>query len=283
MERELTARTSLSSLEDCGPLDVFRSGWRHRELILRLARHEIQARYRGSLLGTIWSVLIPLMMLAIYTLVFTFVFEAKFGGLSGGRGEFALVLFAGLIVFNMLAECLNRAPGLMLENVSYIKKILFPLESLAWVMLLSALFNAAVSTAVLFVAYIVFLGLPPLTALLFPVALVPLVVLSLGVSWLLASLGVFLRDLRQFTPVLTTVLLFMSPIFYPREAVPGALQPFLRISPLAASIETARAVLFKAEWPHWWLLLLNLVLAWLFAWFGLWWFTKTRKGFADVV
>lgn len=283
MARELTARTHPWSLQDCGPLDVFRTGWRQRELIMRLAKREVAARYRGSALGTLWSVLIPLMMLGVYTFVFSFVFRMKFGELSGGRGEFALMLFSGLIVFNLLAECLNRAPSLMLENVSYIKKIVFPLEALPWVMLLGALFNAAVSTGVLLVGYLIFLGLPPLTALLFPLMLVPLAVLSLGASWLLASLGVFLRDLRQFIPVLTTILLFMSPIFYPREAVPAPFQPLLNISPLATSIEAARAVLFAGNLPNAWLLAGNLVLAWLVAWLGLWWFTKTRKGFADVV
>ena len=184
-----------SSSVEHGPLAVFTGFWQHRRLILSLARREIESRYRGSFLGLVWSFLTPLLMLAVFTFVFSVVFQARWQVPVGGKGQFALLLFSGLIVFNIFAECINRAPGLVLEHATYVKKVVFPLEILPWVSLLGALFNVLASLVVLLVLYVMVLGAPPWTAILFPVIVLPLILLVMGLSWFLASVGVFVRDL----------------------------------------------------------------------------------------
>lgn len=265
------------------PLEVFLSAWRNRGLILRLARREVEARYRGSMLGIIWSLVVPLALLTVYTIVFSTIFASRWVTPVGGKVDFALVLFSGLILFNVFAEVTNRAPGLMLENVTYIKRVVFPLQVLPWVSVSVALFNAAVSSCAFLVGFLLLRGLPPASALLFPLMLVPLVLLAVGCSWFLSSLGVYLRDVQQFVPVLITVLLYLNPIFFPMDRLPAALARIMHFSPIAVAVEGARAVLFGGAAPDWPLLGGQVLISWAFAWLALMWFLKTRKGFADVV
>ncbi len=272
-----TAKTPL------GPFAPFASAWKNRRLLLRLAKREIEARYRGSLLGLVWSVLIPVIMLLVYTFVFSVVFEAKWQTPTGGKTHFALVLFCGLILFNVFSECLNRAPSLMLSHASYIKKVVFPLEILPWVALIVALFNAAISCLVLAVAYFAILGPPPLTALLLPFIALPLCLMCLGLTLFFASVGVFLRDIQQLMNLVTTVLMFLSPLFYPLSALPEYLRLYIRLSPLTVVIEESRNLLFSGltpDYQSWGIYFLG---SWLVAWFGYVWFMKTKKGFADVI
>ncbi|WP_431857381.1 ABC transporter permease [Azospirillum sp.] len=266
-----------------GPLALFRTAWRHRSLILRLARREIDARYRGSVLGIVWAVINPLLMLAVYTFVFTVVFQARWGAAGTGSVEFALLLFSGLVLFTVFSDGVNRAPGLLLENVSYIKKVVFPLEILPLVTLVVALFNAAIGFAILLVFYAAALGLPPLTVLLLPLVLLPLCLMTLGISWFLASAGVFLRDIRQVVGVAVTVLMFLSPIFYPLTAVPERFRGLIHLNPLTPILEQSKDLLFWGRVPaplEWGVATLA---AWGVAWLGYAWFMKTRRGFADVV
>ncbi len=265
------------------PFGVFSVGWRHRTLIGRLAQREISAKYRGSLLGPLWSLLTPLMMLAVYTFLFSVVFQSRWGTGGGGRGEFAILFFSGMIIYTIFSEPVLRAPTLMFENISYIKKVVFPLEIMAWVCLETALFNAAVSFLVLALFYLLVFGLPPLTALLLPLVLLPLCLATLGVIWFLASVGVFLRDVRQLVGAATTALMFLSPIFYPITAVPESYRWLLYANPLTITLEASKDVLFWGRCPDPWLWLVDLGLGWVIAWLGYAWFMKTRKAFADVV
>lgn len=257
--------------------------WPQRSLILRLARREVEARYRGTAFGVAWSVLTPLAMLSVYTYVFSVIFQARWDISTNGRGQFAILLFSGLIVFSIFSECLNRAPHLMLQNVSYIKKVVFPLEVMAWVVLLVALFNAGVSFVVLLVFYVMVFGVPPITLALLPLVLVPLILAVLGLTWFLASLGVFVRDVGQFIGILTTLVLFMSPILYPVTAIPEAVRPYVYANPLTLVLENTKEVLFRGTVPHLGYLALSTLAAWGVAWLGYAWFMRTRKGFADVV
>lgn len=266
------------------PRELAGSAWRNRALIMALAKREVIGRYRGSFMGLLWSLFNPVLMLTIYTFVFTIVFNARWGASAhGSKSEFALVLFAGLIVFNFFAECLNRAPGLILSNANYVKKVVFPLETLPWVSLAASLFHALVSLLVWLVAYTFLFGAPHLEMLWLPVVIAPLVLLVLGISWILASLGVYLRDVAQIMGMLTTALMFMSPIFYPATALPEEYRTILYLNPLTIIIEQTRDVLFWQKMPDLQALLIYTALALCFASAGFAWFQKTRKGFADVL
>ena len=265
------------------PSEMAASFWRNRKLIKVLATRQVVGRYRGSLMGILWSFFNPLFMLAVYTFVFSVVFKSRWNTESSSKTEFALVLFAGLIVFNLFAECVNNSPNLILSNVNYVKKVVFPLEILPWVTLTSAAFHASVSWSVWLLAYFVFFGIPPVTVFLLPVVLLPLLFFILGVSWWLASLGVYLRDVSQFVLIVVNVLMFLSPIFYPASALPEEFRRFLIFNPLTTVIEQVRGVMFWGNYPDLLKLGISLLIGVIAASMGFAWFQKTRKGFADVI
>ncbi|BEV13675.1 ABC transporter permease [Herbaspirillum sp. DW155] len=271
-------------LHKTSPLAMCRSLWTHRALMLDLARREAVGRYKGSLLGVFWSLVTPLFMLTIYTLVFSHVFKAKWGGTGDeSQSQFAIVLFAGLIVFNMFSECIGRAPGLVLSNVNFVKKVVFPLEILPVVNLLSAVFHASVSLLVLLVFQWCVADRLPVTALLIPLVLLPLGLLIMGASWWLAATGVYLRDIGQTIGILLTGLMFLSPIFFPTSALPAQWQSLAHLNPLATPIEQARQVLVYGQWFEWRQWALYSGVAVVIAWSGFYYFQKARKGFADVL
>ena len=269
--------------DSASPIALVRGLVAKRSLILALAKRDVVGRYRGSFMGLMWSFFYPLMMLAVYTFVFSVVFGARWQGGTGSKTEFALVLFTGLLAFNFFSECLGRAPGLIVSNVNYVKKVVFPLEILTVVSLLSAAFHMLISMVVWCVFYLVLFGLPSAEIFWLPIALLPLLFITLGLSWFLSSLGVFLRDVSQVITVLITVLMFMSPIFYSVEAMPEKYRPFIRTNPLTTVIEQVRGVMIwgkPIDWHVWgWFVPASMVVAWL----GFVWFQKTRKGFADVL
>ena len=264
-------------------MDMLNSIWRNRELIRVSAKREVLGRYRGSLLGIFWTFLNPLLMLTVYTFVFSEIFKSRWNAASDSKTEFAMVLFAGLIAFNLFAECVNRAPSLILSNVNYVKKVVFPLEILPCVALAAALFHSCISLGVWLLAYVVLFGVPQLTVLYLPLVISPFLFFILGVSWALASLGVFLRDISQFIGLLVMVLMFMSPIFYPASALPEGYRFILYLNPLTPVIEEMRAVLYFGDAPDFAMLAVYWLATVLLAWLGFVWFQKTRNGFADVL
>ncbi len=258
--------------------------WHHRYLIWQMSKREVIGRYRGSIMGLAWSFFNPVIMLAVYTFVFSAVFKARWGvGSEESKADFAIVLFVGMIVHGLFAECVNRAPGLILSNVNYVKKVVFPLEILPWVAMGSALFHSVISLAVLLIAQVIVNVSLPWTVILFPLVILPLLIATMGVAWALSATGVFVRDIGQTTGIITTVLLFLSPVFYPVSALPKEYQNWLLLNPLTLIIEEARNVLIWGkipDWPGWGISFgAGLVMAWM----GFWWFQKTRKGFADVL
>lgn len=265
------------------PTEMVASLWRNRSLIHASAKREVLGRYRGSALGLLWSFFNPLFMLTVYTFVFSEVFKARWSAGSESKTEFALVLFAGLIVFNLFAECISRAPGLILSNPNYVKKVVFPLEILPFVGLLSAAYHMLISLIVWIVAYVILSGLPHTTVLLLPLIVLPFALFIMGLSWALASLGVFLRDVSQFIGVAVTTLMFLSPIFYPASALPETYRHILYLNPLTPVIEMTREVLYWGKLPDFALLGIYWLATVLIAWLGFAWFQKTRKGFADVL
>jgi len=257
---------------------------RHSSLIVQMANREVIARYKGSMMGLLWSFLHPLLMLAVYTFIFSVVFKVKWGvEIGDGKPDFALILFAGLIMHTLLSEVLNTAHGLILNNINYVKKVVFPLEILSVVSVVTALFHAVVSISILLMALMIMDGHLYWTVFLFPIVIMPLVILSLGFSWVLASLGVFVRDVGQLMGIVTTVLLFLSPIFFPVSAIPEPYQIFIFLNPLTFIIEQIREVLIWGRMPNWQGLGIYTLFATVFCWISFVWFQKTRKWFADVI
>jgi len=234
-------------------------------------------------MGLLWSFLNPVFMLVVCSFVFSDVFKARWSGGDESHTQFAVVLFAGMIVHALFAEVLNRAPSIILNNANYVKKVVFPLEILAVVSLGSALFHALVSLLVLLVAFSLMNGFVHWTTIFVPLVLLPIMILSLGFGWILSSLGVFVRDIEQVIGVFTTVLLFLPPVFFPVSAVPEPLQVWLHLNPLTFFIEQIREVLIWGNLTDWQGLAIYLIGAGGFAWLGFFWFQKTRKGFADVL
>jgi lipopolysaccharide transport system permease protein len=266
-----------------GPLSLAASLWKNRSLISQMTKREVIGRYRGSVMGLAWSFFNPILMLAVYTFVFSEIFKSRWVGVDTGKGGFAILLFVGMIVHGLFAECANRAPSLVMSNSNYVKKVVFPLEILPVITLGSALFHSCISLLVLLIAQLLIVGSLSWSALLFPLILVPLILATLGISWLLASLGVYLRDVGHVITVLTTVLLFLSPVLYPVAALPAAYQPWLKLNPLTYIIEESRNVLLFGHLPDWSSLGIAIAVGALIAVVGFWFFQKTRKGFADVI
>jgi lipopolysaccharide transport system permease protein len=263
---------------------MFASPWRHRELLAALIRRDVVGRYRGSMMGIAWSMFNPLVMLVVYTFVFSGVFNSRWGtGDDATRADFAIVLFVGMIVHGLFTECANRAPGLILANVNYVKKVIFPLDILPWVAFGSAFFHACVSLVALLAVQLATRHEIPWTVVLFPVVVLPLVFATMGFAWLLASLGVYVRDVGQVTGVFTLILMFVSPVFYPISALPERYQHWLYLNPLTLIIEDGRNTLVFGRLPHFAAEAALLAASLVIAWAGFAWFQKTRRGFADVV
>jgi lipopolysaccharide transport system permease protein len=265
------------------PREIIASLWRNRQLLKALIKREGIGRYRGSVMGMTLSFFNAIVMPAIYTFVFSVIFKARWSAGSDSKTEFALVLFAGLLVFNLFAECINRAPGLILANVNYVKKVVFPLEILPWVSLGAALFHMLISFGVWLLFYLLFFGAPHVTLLLFPLILLPLVLMIMGLSWILASLGVFLRDVGQLIGLAVTVLMFLTPIFYPLSAIPEKYRLFIYLNPMTIVVEQTRGALIWGQPLHLGQYGAYFLVSAVLAAAGFAWFQKTRKGFADVL
>lgn len=258
--------------------------WKQRELIWRLSQREILGRYRGSILGMGWSFLQPLAMLAVYTFVFSQVFKARWGGLEqAGPLAFAVNLFAGLIVFNLFAECANRAPGLIVVNPNYVKKVVFPLEILAPVCLGTATFHAISSLLVLLIFEVASMGRIPITLLWLPLIWAPLLLFSLAIIWVLSALGVFLRDIDQLIGAVVSMLMFLSPIFFPLSALPQRWLPLLQLNPLAQAIEQSRAALVLGHQPNLIYIVAGFILGILGCEIAYRGFRRAKPAFADVI
>jgi lipopolysaccharide transport system permease protein len=264
---------------------LLKSLWRNRQLIVQMTKREVVGRYKGSAMGLAWSFFNPVFMLVVYTFVFSEIFKSRWSGVGGddSKTQFAVVLFVGMIVLSLFSEVVNRAPGLILANVNYVKKVVFPLEILPVIALGAALFHSLISLGVLLAAFILFNGYLHWTAVFAPLVMLPLVILTTGLAWMLAALGVFLRDVGQTIGIITTVLMFLSPVFYPVTAVPERFRSFIMANPLTFIIEQAREVLIWGHLPNWIGLGIYTFAATLIAWGGYALFQKTRKGFADVL
>lgn len=265
------------------PLSPYAALLGSARLTFDLTRRDVAGRYRGALGGQLWAFLTPLLMLAIYSFVFGYIFKSRWTASETGDVNFSIVLFVGLIFANFLSECLNRAPGLIVSNPNYVKKVVFPLEVLPWVAVGAALFHAAISLLVLLLAML-FTGTPiPPTAMLLPLVFAAFIPMVAGFTWFLAAMGVFFRDLQQFVAVLSTALVFLAPIFYPRTLLPEEYRWLLMLNPLSAVVEAARDLVLWGQLPDWRIALAYSLVSLAVAWLGWATFQLTRKGFADVL
>ena len=225
----------------------------NRDLVLVLTRREIAGRYRGSVLGHLWALANPLLLLGVYTLVFGVVLPARWPTApdEGGMTAFALRLLTGLLLHGFLAESLARAPTLVVSQPNYVTKVVFPLEALGWVNMLTAAFHAAIGIALLVLVNAVWGTGLAVAQLALPLIVLPLAFAVLGLVWVLAALGVYVRDLAQGIGPVLTVLMFLGPVFYPRSAMPAAVQGWLLLNPVTVPVEQARHGLFELAWPDW--------------------------------
>lgn len=266
------------------PLYLARNLWRQRDLIRQFTRREVEGRYKGSFLGLFWSFVNPLVMLLIYTFVFGVVFKSKWpNAKTGSLSEFAVTLFCGLIAFNIFGECIGRASALVTSVPNYVKKVVFPLEILPISALGAALFHGAVSLSILLVANLLMNGVLQWTLVLLPLVLLPLICLTLGLTWFLASLGVFVRDIGYTVALVVQVLFFLTPIFYAVESIPEPYRSVIGLNPLAPIVEDFRRVVLWGAQPNWGALTMLLVVCGAVMLLGYAWFMKTKKAFGDVL
>ena len=264
------------------PNSIFTDFWRHRGLVFELTKREFSGRYRGSFGGNFWSFVQPLFLLTVYTLAFGVILKSRWGG-TGSTADYALMLFAGLIVFNAFSEVLTRASTLITNNPNFVKKVVFPLELLPVVTVATALIHALIGMAVWLLGYAILFGTPKPTAVFFPLILACFVPVLLGLGWLLSAVGVVVKDISQLTSMLNHTLLFLTPIFYSMEAAPPILQNLLLLNPVTFVVEQARLVLFLGQIPSLKGLAVYFVLASVFAGVSLVLFKRLRPTFADLV
>ncbi|BBV92435.1 ABC transporter permease [Enterobacter roggenkampii] len=261
------------------------SFWYNKNIIFQMTKRDILGKYKGSAIGVLWSLINPMLMLIIYTLVFSVVFKARWGtgAVDEPKTQFAVILFVGLIIHSFISECLVRSPNLILQYSNYVKKVVFPLEILPLVTVLSALFHSAISYVVLCIAFFMFNGYLHWTIIFAPLVFLPLFVLSLGLVWLISSLGVYIRDIGQSIGIIVTILMFLSPVFYPLSALPKTMQSIVLLNPLTYIIEQSRNVIVWGKLPDFYGLSLYLSISIVISTLCYIWFQKTRKGFADVI
>lgn len=272
-------------LVHCDPIRLSKTLWGHRELIIQFTRREIEGRYKGSYLGLFWSFLTPLVMLGVYTFVFGVVFKARWPHDRGGESlaEFALVMFSGQLAFQVFSEPVSRGPTLITGVPNFVKKVVFPLQILPISVVGAALYHVAIGMFIALVASYFVFGSIPWTVLLVPLSLLPLAMLGLGVTWFLAALGVYLRDVSYLVGVALQVLFFATPIFYPATAVPEPYRAWLSLNPLTPMVDLVRTNLIIGETGDLmvWVTAFSIGLTAILLGHG--WFMITRRGFADVL
>ena len=256
----------------------------NRNLIFRMIIRELKEKYKGSVLGGLWTFLNPLLMLAVYTFVFTVVYKARWGIENPNKEyNFAIILFCGLIIHTLFSEIIIRSPGVLLLNINLVKKVIFPLEILTLVNVGSALVNAFFSYLILLIAHLFLMGLPPWTFIFTPITLLILVPLMLGFGWFVSSLGIFVRDIGQLAGLASTIMLFFSPVFYPLNSLSPKIKFLMYLNPITFPIEQTRSVLIYGKFPDMFGIIIYFIISLIFCSIGFLWFQKSRKTFSDII
>ena len=254
----------------------------HSGLIRSLVRRDLTNRYKGSLAGWAWAVITPAVMIVIFTLIFAGIFQARFGTHSSPL-TFALYLFCGFLPWLAFSEGIQRSTTILVENANLIKRVVFPIEALPVNVAVSGIVQQLVGTLVLLVASLALGGSIHLTILLLPVLVAIQLIATLGLAWLAASLGVFLRDVSQASHLILQAWLYLTPVFYPEEMVPAKFYWLVRFNPIAPLIRSYRRILLDGTAPDWAGLTYTLAFGIVCLLVGYWWFERTKKAFADVI
>lgn len=265
-----------------GP-NIFLSFLRNWNLVFQLTKRNIEARFKGAALGFLWSFFTPILMLVVYTFVFGVILDIRWINQEGGNLEFATILFSGLIVHTYFSDCIQASTELIVSNRQYVKKVVFPLESLPWVAVFTALFQLTISILVLIFYLLLVQQSLSWTILLLPIIIFPLMIMALGFSWLISAVTVYVRDLRQIIGPLTLILLFVSPIFYPASSLPSNFRFLIYMNPISWVVDESRNLILWGTLPNFGGVLIYYGVSLVMAWFGLLCFQKLRSGFSDVI
>lgn len=256
----------------------------NKALLKQLVLRNISLRYKGSLLGFLWTFLIPLIMLSVYTFIFSVVFKSRWNVDAGdNRGSFAIIMFCGISMYNMFSESISSSCSAIVGNPNFVKKVIFPLELLPLAQTISSFIVGLVWFLLVFLGTVFIFGKVGFTMLILPLVLLPLFLFSLGFSYFVASISVYIRDTQYIVGVVLQVLFFMTPVFYPIQAVPEKFRFVLQLNPLAVLIEQARNVFLFGNYPDWSQLGIVFLVSYIVFQLGFIWFMKIRKGFADVL
>jgi lipopolysaccharide transport system permease protein len=255
---------------------------RRFDLVWPLARRMIVARYRGSALGIVWAILTPAVMIAVFTFLFAGLFGARFTQ-GGTPWDYALYLFCGLLPWTAFSESLQQSAGIVVAHSNLVKRVVFPLEALPVAQTIAGLAGQLFGTIALLLAALIIRRELHATIIWLPLLLVPQLMLTLGASWLVASLGVFIRDTAQVLGILLMAWFYLTPIIYPEQVVPARFRPALGLNPFAPLVRSYRRVLLEGSAPDFNGLLYLTAVALVVFLFGYWWFARTRKNFADVI
>lgn len=259
------------------PVGISKNLWGYRQLIKDLTFREVASRYKGSVLGILWSFITPLLMLVVYTFVFSEVFNSKWNAASNSKIEFAIILFCGLVTFNIFGDVVSRAPSLILNNSNYVKKVVFPLEILPVVALGSALINSLISMGLLILFIGLFMGAIHWTLIFVPIVLCPLLLLAVGLGWFLSALGVYLRDIAQVVTIAVQALMLLTPIFYPATLIPKDLLFLYFLNPVGYVVENMRKVMIWGQTPEWGTLGVEMLIGVIVFFVGYIWFQKLGR------
>jgi lipopolysaccharide transport system permease protein len=254
----------------------------HRGLIRSMVRRDLTSRYKGSIIGPAWAIITPAVMIIVFTLIFSGIFGQRFGA-TGGHLSFALYLFCGLLPWIAFSDGIQRSTSSLTDNVNLVKRVVFPTEALPVNLTLSAITQQLIGTVALLLGALILERTIHLTVLLLPVLLIPQFLATVGLGWLMASLGVFIRDMPQFNQLALTAWMYLTPIFYPENIIPQKYQWLVNLNPMAPLIRNYRRVLLEGKTPDWRGLGVTMVFALVCFVFGYWWFERTKKAFADVL
>ncbi|MCZ4294802.1 ABC transporter permease [Vibrio sinaloensis] len=265
------------------PISMMSDVVRSKALLKQLMVRDFTSRYKSGALGLAWTMINPLLMLALYSFVFVAVFQMRWGVNDTSGHNFILLLFTGILVHGLFSEFITRAPTLIVSNPAYVKKVVFPLELIPLTPLLSAVVNFTLGMTLVLLMQLLVNGSLSIYIFFAPVILVPFVILLIGVSYIFSSLGVYFRDLNQISGLISTIAMFASPVLFPMENVPEAYRNLLYLNPITLIVEQLRQVIILGEAPNMNYILMYAFVSVLILIFGMMWFKIVKKGFSDVL